>query len=345
MATVNNPWLRGVKGKVAGMVVQGGTTRGTTIIRERVDPVDPDTTLQRVQRVIMATAGVAYSKMSDIVDHSFEGYNGKAANMNRFRSLNANMLRQFVASKQAAGVDWGRTYDFTPRGTQWLGTNPYIMSEGSLPRIPFEFDEAVLIPTGLNASAYSEGEDINYVDLINGLSQFGMKLGDQITVCAFHCGKRVSAGGGNYGGIEYNPGFGYCRFILKGNQSNVGNIAFQVDGDGEQVTGASLYTPGMNQLTQLNGWSLKLTIIGGKFYMRFDGPLDGNWDKGLAAACAILSRKVNDKWLRSPSTMIVDQPTDAELQEMQMFSLSTAISKTVSNISAENDLYLNNAQD
>lgn len=336
MASVNNPWLRGVTGKVAGMVVQGGTTRGTTIIRERVVPVDPNTTLQRVQRVIMATAGVAYSKMSEIVDHSFEGYSGKAANMNRFRSLNANMLRQFVASKEGSGVDWGKIYDFTPKGTSWMGKNNYIMSEGSLPRLPFEVTEdgALLLPTGISSTG-AVSDTITYAELADKMSVYGVKLGDQITVCAIRNGKRYDNGGG----ILALPGFGFCRLILNGYNNDSDQDAFSI-GSGNPFESGSAH-----RLTQLNGFTLSLTIKNNMYYIQFVPALNGEWgDYGIGGSCAILSRKVNDKWLRSPSTMVAKQETDVELRDKYMFSLSTAISNSYSTINAESDLYLNNAQ-
>lgn len=352
MASVNNPWLRGVTGKLAGMVVQGGATRGTTIIRERVDPYDPKTVGQRVQRTIMSTVGVAYGKMAEIADHAFEGYSGKAANMNRFRSLNANMLRQDVASKDAAGTPWDSIFDFTPKGTQWLGINGWIMSEGSLPRIPFVYGQGQIeIPTGIPTSEAMTGDTIQYADLIHGmyggggLSAAGMKGGDQITVCGICRGKRVNDGG-VYGGVSKPAFFAYCRFILSG-KNGMTDDAFELEGEpGGAASGGVLVDASLSPMTQLNGWMVSLTVKEGYFYLRFYQPLsDGQWtDEGLGAATAILSRKVNGKWLRSPSTMEFTRNTDPELMYRQAFPLSYAISDAISNINTENDLYLNNAQ-
>lgn len=357
MASVNNPWLRGVTGKLAGMVVQGGTTRGTTIIRERVDPYDPKTVGQRVQRVIMSTVGVAYGKMAEIADHAFEGYSGKAANMNRFRSLNANMLRQDVAAKDAAGTQWAEIFDFTPKKTQWLAINKWIMSEGSLPRIPFAFRGSYIeIPTGIPLlQGAIAGDVITYDYLLgiavgdsafNGLSGQGMKLGDQITVCGICRGEREGLGGGEYGGIKTPSVFSFCRLILTG--KNGGNDdAFVFTGpEGGAVTGAKFISANANPLTQLNGWTVELKVKEGYFYLAFTSPSNTDqWvDLGMDGATAILSRKVNGKWLRSPSTMQIFDITQIVDQDKYRFPLSYAISDAASTINTENDLYLNNAQ-
>lgn len=355
MATVGNPWLRGVKGKLAGMVVQGGTTRGTTIIRERVTPTDPNTTAQKIQRSIMSTVGVAYSKMVEIADHAFEGYSGKAANMNRFRSLNANMLRQFVAAKDAAGTGWQDMYDFSPKGTQWLASNAWVMSEGSLPRIPFALDANVGqidIPTGIAIANFAVGDEIFYSDLINweanpgeytGLSSQGMKLGDQITICGIRRGQRASSDGGQtYGEVETPAIFSYCRFILAGRTSN--SVAFQTTG-GEAVTGAELVAADASIMTQLNGWTVSLAVKQGYFYLRFQQPLGtSDWERHfISTATAILSRKVNAKWLRSPSTMSVSSLTSG-LEKANAFSLGEAMYREGAQINTASDYYLNNAQ-
>jgi len=352
MATVHNPWLRGVTGKVAGMVVQGGTTRGATIIRERVVPSDPKTVAQRVQRVIMSTVGVAYSKMAGITDHAFEGFSGKAANMNRFRSLNANMLRQYVATEDAAGKQWAAIFDFTPKGTQWLGINGWIMSEGSLPRIPFVYGQGVIeIPTGMKVADWAIGDKISYSDLMSGgatgkgaLSALGMKAGDQITVCGICHGKREQVGSTEKGVLRPSF-FSFCRFILAGANS-MNDVVFTLTGEDQTVTDAELNTEKLHRFTQLNGWQVSLSVKEGQFYLMFTSPNNTEqWvDDGLGAATAILSRKVNGKWLRSPSTMAFTRSKDVEFEEGWSFPLSYAISDAISNINTENDRYLNNAQ-
>ena len=351
MATVNNPWLRGVSGKLAGMVVQGGTTRGTTIIRERVTPRDPNTIAQKIQRSIMRTVGFAYSKMSEIEDHAFEGYNGKAANMNRFRSLNANMLRQYVASQQDSNEGYAGSYDFTPKGSNWLASNAWIMSEGSLPRIPFTLNSSISqidIPTGIPVTGFVSGSDISYSELIGSsnsggrMSSIGIKLGDQITICGIRRGQRQQFADGTYGEVDVPAIFSYCRFILTGQNAN--SAAFNLTGT-ETVTGGTFQARDASPLTQLNGWTVSLAVKEGYFYLRFQNPLNTpDWEKhSVECATAILSRKVNNKWLRSPSTMVVGSRPDGD-ESSVAFSLGDAMWRESAAINTESDYYLNNAQ-
>ena len=356
MAIVNSPWLRGSKGKLAGMVVQGGITRGSTIIREKVDPKDPKSLGQRIQRSIMSTVGFAYGKMAEIVDHSFEGYSGKAANMNRFRSLNANMLRQYVATLEGGTpvTEIQDIYDFTPKGYNWLASNGWIMSEGSLPQIQYTFDNslnAIDIPTDITVNTFSVGETITYETLligvydgnVGGLDKYGMKAGDQITICAIRNGLRTEDGN-EYGGVELSPLFAFCRIILKGRRG-LDDVAFTVTGTGETVSGGTFMNDSVNELTQLNGWNVSLVVKEGKFVLRFSQPLNTDlWVRnGLSAATAILSRKVNNKWLRSQATMSFRRGTTSP--KRVMFSLGEAVWRDQYSINTgENDKYLNNAQ-
>ena len=47
-------WLRGATGKLAGSALQKGAN-GETIIREIVEPTNPQTESQQIQRIVMTT--------------------------------------------------------------------------------------------------------------------------------------------------------------------------------------------------------------------------------------------------------------------------------------------------
>lgn len=88
-------WLRGARGKLAGTSIGRGAN-GQTIMREIVTPRNPKTNPQMLQRAISATVGQAYSHGKEIFDHSFQSFAKGADNMNRFRSLNARILRSLL---------------------------------------------------------------------------------------------------------------------------------------------------------------------------------------------------------------------------------------------------------
>lgn len=67
-------WLKGATGKLAGTTLYKDSSTGETVAREVVTPANPKTDKQLIQRVVMHTVGSSFSKMREIVDHSFEGF-------------------------------------------------------------------------------------------------------------------------------------------------------------------------------------------------------------------------------------------------------------------------------
>ena len=91
---------------------------------------NPKTTAQMRQRAIMATVTNAYSALSFVCDHSWEGvqYGGKS--MYKFLKVNANLLRPKVL---AADTDTAQTdIALISPNTNVIIPNTYIISSGSL---------------------------------------------------------------------------------------------------------------------------------------------------------------------------------------------------------------------
>lgn len=306
MGKIGSPWLRGTTGKLAGMVLQGGVTRGETTIRERVVPRDPNTEAQRIQRVIMATAGVAYNRMKDIVNHSFEGYTGAAANMNRFRQLNANMLRQQVATAIDNATPLSAIYAFTPKGKNVLATNGFIISEGSLPQISAGISQG----TGdISPSAGTITANATYADIVRAL---GLQKGDQLTLCGLIANEKPATDTFIYARIILEPSSGDMTApFVQDNAINLPN---------SRNEGTSLFT------FALASNLLSVAPDVGTMY-------------GFGV---IVSRKVNEKWLRSPSIMST-QPFTPTLGEIYEYSLEEAIMDQSSYIDLPSARYLNNA--
>ena len=99
---------------------------GKQVTKDRVaDVKNPRSSLQIRQRAIMSTAIRAYSAMSEICDHSFEGITYGQKSMNYFVSENARMIRT-AATKINLSTYKGIAV-----------SNAYIISKGSLmPVIP-----------------------------------------------------------------------------------------------------------------------------------------------------------------------------------------------------------------
>lgn len=137
-------------------------------------PKNPRSRQQTAQRIIMRTTVRAYSVLKAICDHSFEGLGYGAPNMNRFNSVNADMLRALAI----ANVNDPSLYEgnFQDLQTPQIGCNPLIVAEGSLAAlkvaIPDAEDGVAQLGTGAPAS-------LSYDDVITFL---GLERGDQITV-------------------------------------------------------------------------------------------------------------------------------------------------------------------
>lgn len=257
-------WLRGSKGKLAGASMQKGAN-GDTIIREVVTPKNPQTEAQMLQRIIVATVGQAYSKMKDIVDHSFEGITAGALTMQKFQAYNLNVLRQHLATEVEQGYDLGSIYAFSPLGTKAFSPNAYIISQGSLPEVPVVVNEAGLTTAkiaGLAANTYQAVIDA-----------FGLRRGDQLTFVT------VQGGGPN------NTEFHFARIILD-----------PTDAQGNPAPLSSAFIGASNAVNlpskRNEGTFATLTYADGNVTFGFSA-------QNLTAAGIIVSRKNGDNWLRS----------------------------------------------
>lgn len=84
------------RGKVGDVVFSRLNGEQIARVRNR-HPRNPRTDAQLYQRAVMATIMRAYSAGKRIFDHAFQGYNDSAANMRQFMSVNAKLLRTWLA--------------------------------------------------------------------------------------------------------------------------------------------------------------------------------------------------------------------------------------------------------
>lgn len=271
-------------GKLGDIVLS--RMNGQQITRVRVRKIkNPRTTPQQIQRLIIASVSRAYSGMKAITNHSFQGYAYGAANMNRFNKLNADLIRNHLASFGADPIndeDWTAT-DYPATYTDPASVNPngpainnWTISEGTLPQVPFESvngiwpDEA---SQGLRIKIANEGAALTYKQVTDAL---GLQPGDQLTVCA----------------IDHNNSFHYGRFILS-----------PIDGDSTaSVTDSNKFNErNLNITPTVSNGYLVLTLADIAAYQ----PRPGEAANAITAAGLILSRKVGDTWQRSTSRMQV----------------------------------------
>ena len=300
-------WLNGANGKLAGATLY--KQNGETVMREVVSPTNPKTEKQIIQRIIMHTVMQAYSKMKEICDHSFEGFKKGQATMSYFMSQNVGFAREKVASMQAQGVLFDNMYNFVPLGMKGFTPNQYQVSMGSLPQVVCNLrddDEAKGFVTEIKTNTY---EGVR--------AALGAERGDQLTFLMIDKNNDASFGQCN---------FHFCRVIL--------------DPTNTDYSQAPMSTPFLDQNGKINLPSVRNE---GNFTFSIDATngLSFTYNGSLTcAACAvILSRKMNDKWLRSTAYLTYQLTEEYSLGQC----IAAAEQGTNATIYAAADAYLNNA--
>lgn len=277
-------WLRGGTGKLAGAALQKGAN-GETIIREIVTPKNPQTEAQMIQRIVMATVMQAYSRMKSITDHSFEGITAGQATMSQFLRLNANLLRQKVATEVEQGYDLGSIYAFSPLATKEFAPNEYIVSAGSLPAVDDLIQDSAQFVRLTALEQSGDPQDITYQDIINA---YGLRRGDQLTFITIT------------GTSQANATFHFARLILDPRDANneplpLSAILTDVD---EYPTHWDPSTFSPKNPSPRNEGNLQLAYAPNGLLFNIDTAT-----QNIIGAAVIVSRKDGDNWLRSNATM------------------------------------------
>lgn len=301
-------WLKGGKGKLAGATVY--QQNGETVMREVVSPTNPKTEKQIIQRIIMHTVMQAYSKMKEICDHSFEGLKKGQETMSYFMSQNVGFAREKVATMQQQGIAFLNMYNFVPLGLKGFTPNQYQVSMGSLPRIDTTLSEED------EAHAWVPGIATNTYQAI--IDAFGLQRGDQLTFLMIDQNTAAQFGQCN---------FHYCRVIL--------------DPTNPDFSQAPLSSPFVDESThRINLPSVRNE---GSFFFDVDAEdgLGFTYSGSLTcvASAVIVSRKMNDKWLRSTAYLTYRGTEEYSMGEC----IDAAQNGTNSQIYAAADAYLNNA--
>ena len=184
-----NMLLGHARGKVGSLVFS--RSNGQQIVRARAEVVrNPQTDAQVIQRIFLNTIAQAYSRMSAIVDHSFEGVKTGQDSMSAFMKKNLEAIRAKVAN--AGDLNTQQVY-VTPIGESYLATNDYIVSKGSLPVV----NPALVQDSGIELLT-STG---TYKDM---LDIYHLQRGDQMTFCLIQLNE-VGATSFVYGRLILDP--------------------------------------------------------------------------------------------------------------------------------------------
>jgi hypothetical protein len=304
-------WLRGGNGKLAGATVYKDKSTGETIMREVVTPSNPKTEKQMIQRIIMHTAGQAYSKMKEICDHSFEGIKAGRDTMAYFMAQNIQFARNRIAAMQEQGVDFYDMYSFVPLKEKGFTPNQYQVSMGSLPRVNTDYvlDE----PQALDYVTIKAITENTYEGVINAL---GLQRGDQLTFMIVDQTNGITAFGQNE--------FHYARVILD---------PINADGSSAPLSSAFVVDNAINLPSPRNEGDFQFS------FSATDGLHYRARNAGMVCAAVIVSREVSGKWLRSTAYMTYAGSGEYSLGDC----LDRASRGTANPIYTADEWYLNNA--
>lgn len=186
-----NMLLGHARGKVGSLVFS--RSAGQQVVRARAEVVkNPKTQAQMVQRIILNTISQAYSRMVEIVDHSFEGVAPGLASMAYFNSKNMDALRNKIKDAIAAGESYDDIVAFSPLNSAAFCPNSFLISKGSLPEIVAEY----VLGAAAGISGIAENTYQSIIDT------FGLQRGDQLTFITLN------------GSYQQGTEFHFARVIL-----------------------------------------------------------------------------------------------------------------------------------
>ena len=258
--------------------------RGNQVARARNRaPMNPKTEAQTVQRMILATASKAYSRMKGIVDHSFQGVQYGGVSQSYFLKRAMEDIRNWVAQTISITGEYPtalrnpllyRGLSF-PLDAHQAGVG-LLISEGTIPSVPAVLNtpeggaDAVVDYFGNVLTSEGDRPAVRAV-----MKAFGAQKGDQITSV----------------GLLEDGSFSASRYVIKSD-------ATDDDLDGDWENDAAAFD--------------ELKTIYGNVYINFKNGAAANQRKAfvsaqsgeLIAASIIISRKVGDVWQRSTQRLV-----------------------------------------
>lgn len=299
-------------------------------VRNR-SPRNPQSPAQMVQRIIMSTVGKAYSFMSEICNHSFEGFETGQQSQRKFMELNVGIMRDKVADVLAYPVEEvvraSTAYNFSFKNDYSPVLNQYIISAGSLPAINLVNSvdgRFVIVPFDPGTET---AETLTYAKLVELM---GLQRGDQLTfVQVSHDGSRTDHD------LDLLTGFRFARIILEPASGDMSTLFFTngVVNDPNERNAGSFSSIFLTTDGAVKGLAFRVTGI--------ELPSSAtNPDKQLAASAVILSRQTGSRWLRSQAVLSLNNIAGANPLNHSTLGLAYDTYR----IGAASDLYLNQAE-
>lgn len=260
---------------------------GKQVTKDRVTQVkNPRSSMQMMQRAIMATVVKAYSAMKEICDHSNESLSYGQKTMNWFVRENAKLLRSMAPDCNLSYIQGNSV------------CNSYIVSKGSLNAPTVSYFETLSIANNGPAFAVEiltkSAEGVTMDEVLKALG--AKSFGDMITFLMLQ---------NMDGSASTNAAFYWLRLkFLADYQDSV--IEFVEN----KISLTSLFTEGMGLETNIDNYTegdFEITLHrvsqSGKYtYWITIGNADTLGD-GQAACTLIASSKTDAGWLRSTSSL------------------------------------------
>lgn len=322
----DNLFLGFARGKVGDLVFSRLNGVQVTRARNR-SPRNPKSVPQQLQRVIMNSAGKAYSLLQPIANHAFEGYAEGTPCQSRFMSLNVAMLRDLASAvildPSEETIVNSQDANFSAKDDSYAMANPWVIADGSLPRmnVTLSVDEGILNFAFPTAGRTTPGV-LQYRDVIEAL---GLQEGDQLTFLMLTHDFTQT-------GTSYVNGFEYARVIL---MPNDGSLSHEFCGSSANIGPTYPNARNSGSFSLFTPIQTENLFTGLRFRVRPAGLVDSA--RGAAAAAVIVSREgIGGRWLRSPARFVINS-------ELNTGWLGAAYASFMTEGSASG-LYLNQAE-
>ena len=299
-----NMLLGHARGKVGSLVFS--RSNGQQVVRAKSDVVaNPQTRAQMIQRILLNTIAQAYSKMSAICDHSFQGIKTGQDSMSYFLKVNLKNLRNRVAQEIASGYFMDEIYSMSPIGSSVFVPNDYVIAKGKLPKItPAQGDSDQYMAMTLADNTYQGVCD-----------QYGLQRGDQLTFV------------GVQGADADNLSFAFARVILDPRDENDQQLPMST---------AFIGADGIEAPNKRNEGEF-VTLAFDTDHVNFG--FAGTYAYTMSSAIIVSRKGEDDSWQRSDATLVAK-----ELSAEKVYSLGYALELLeTGGIGTESSRYLNNA--
>ena len=271
------------RGKVGDVVFSRQNGEQVTRARNRA-PRNPQSPLQMLQRVIMKTSSTAYSMLSPICDHAFQGYQTGTPNQSRFAELNValmrNQMRDAINSGDPEEILASQEFNFAGKNSSLPQIRDYQISEGTLNSLNIAWDGfgPYIAATGLAVEGGA-----TYQQVVNAL---GLQRGDQLTFVMLGVDDRTGVETSEFNAIKY------CRIILEPSDGDMASKFLNSTGS----------LPGtVNKPNERNMGDITLQATATGLFVSIPGfnITSGGSEVTVAGFAVIVSRQVGGVWQRS----------------------------------------------